>query len=57
MVVDLRNLRQEGWPDAADEIERLRAALQRLHDWASTSIDWRPDAPLAREVRAALIGQ
>src|SRR5262245_49381265 len=23
MGVDLQNLRQEGWPDAADEIERL----------------------------------
>ncbi len=27
MTVDLDNLRQEGWPDAADEIERLQSCL------------------------------
>lgn len=33
MGVDLDNLRQEGWPDAADEIERLRAAIESSASW------------------------
>lgn len=34
--------------------EQLRAALERLHDWASASNDWRPDSRLGRIVIAAL---
>jgi len=38
------------------EIERLRALLHRMYDWASASNDWRPDARLGRDVRAELDG-
>lgn len=37
---------------ADGEIERLRKLLDRLHDWASASNDWRPDSQLGRDVRA-----
>lgn len=30
MSVDLDNLRQEGWPDAADEIAQLRHDIEQL---------------------------
>jgi hypothetical protein len=33
-MVDLDNLRQEGWPDAADELERLRKMLSWIEDHA-----------------------
>ena len=36
------------------ENEKLRALLHRMYDWASASNDWRPDAKLGRDVRAAL---
>lgn len=44
----------EGWKGALDDAQKLRSTLERLHDWASSSNDWRPDSPLGREVHAAI---
>lgn len=44
--VNLDNLRQEGWPDAADEIERLKADAAKWQEVASQGIQ------IERELRA-----
>lgn len=38
-MIDLQNLRQEGWGDAADEIERLRTALMNVQAWTCLQDD------------------
>jgi hypothetical protein len=47
-MIDLDNLRQEGWADAADEIARLRAVLEDL----ATGTQHRE--VMVRKARAAL---